>query len=158
MRNAGLALLVAALLGWLAFVPGVRERARQMSAQSRQREAERAELAERVARLEARRLVGERLSAAAGVDGADLRLRAAVVALLEGRPLRRTQVSVTQADPPAAADLRLQATGETQVVLDLLRRLSHPMGPLALERVDLRPNGERDVTVSLEGRSLRAMP
>jgi len=143
---AGLALLAVAAVGWTQLVAPTRERAQVLAEERRTVEQERAAATARVAALERRAFVPEPSAADGGVVG----LRAAVVAALDG--LQTVEIVQLTVRPTAGGpEAQLSLAGGLDEVLDLVAALAHPVGPLALDRVEMRPRNDGTVQLELVG-------
>jgi hypothetical protein len=148
--SLGLLLIAAAAIAWGALVPPARARASELSHERAGIEREREALALQVAELE-RRLGPGRASPDAGGSGLGaVELRVAVVeALADLTPGRAIRLDV-QGPDAASPGVQLVVSGELDEVLSLIEALSHPVGPLVLSRLELRPGAQDGVQLQLQ--------
>lgn len=145
--TAGLLLIAAGALVWVALVPSARARALELASERARLEKERDVLADRVAELERQRGPG---SGSGSPDLGPVELRAAVVEALEGFGSGHAVRLDVQGSDSASPGVRLAVSGELDEVLTLVEALTRPLGPLVVSRLDLRPSGLDDVQLQLQ--------
>ena len=156
-RTLALVLVSGAAALYAGMVPRARARAGAARADGARLDRERQALAERLDALERRQQLRQlALSDAQGpADEAALaQVRERVVAALAQSSVSGVQLSVAPGRSPAAVSISLRAIGTQTEVLRLLNRIAHPAGHLVLTAVQLRPAGDREVSVAVDGYSL----